>query len=151
MRELEVQLARIRNAGNIQLNYDMWDRWGAQHASAEEKVRMEAEFAAANRASDAAKVALQALVAQTRTEAPHEIAAWADAHRAYLTAFLEDCQAQGKADSTEAFVARQEITQWGEVAAGTRTFVDENVFYVTMHRERYQALFGIEPDTLASV
>jgi hypothetical protein len=31
------------------------------------------------------------------------------------------------------------------VRAGTRAFVDENVFYVTLDAERYRRLFGIDP------
>jgi len=91
VRELETLLAKIQNAGMMQLNYDMWDQHGAEHATPEERARMDAALANATREQIAAKTALEALVAQTRGEAPAELAAWADAHDAYLAAFLEDC------------------------------------------------------------
>src|SRR5204863_4656654 len=90
MRSLETLLAKIRDAGNTSLNYDMWDRWGRQHATAEQVAEMEAAFDAAGRERTEATAALEALVTATRAEAPHEIAAWADAHDAYLAAFLAD-------------------------------------------------------------
>lgn len=151
MRELEALLGKIRNAAMILLNHDGWDRWGSQHASPEEKARMEAEFAVASREHATAKSALEALVAATRVAHPVEIDAWADAHDAYLAAFIDDCSARGESDNTAAFVARGERTQWAEVRAGVRAFVDENVFYVTMNVERYQRLFGIDPGTLERV
>ena len=145
VRELEQLLAKIRNAGNIQLNYDMWDRHGREHASPEQRATMEADFANASRERDAAKTALEALVVATRAESPTEIVAWADAHDAYLAAFVADCLARGESGGTAAFVARRERAEWGEVRAGTRAFVDENVFYVTLDAERYRRLFGIDP------
>ena len=151
MRELEQLLAKIRNAGNIQLNYDMWDRHGREHASPEQRATMDADFANASRERDAAKTALEALVAATRVEAPAEIAAWADAHEAYLAAFVDDCAAQGESDGTAVFVASRERAEWGEVRAGSRAFVDENVFYVRLEVERYRRVFGIDPNTLETV
>jgi hypothetical protein len=35
--------------------------------------------------------------------------------------------------------------QWAEVRAGTRAFVDEDLYYVTENAERYRRLFGIDP------
>lgn len=151
MRELEQLLAKIRNAGMIQLNYDMWDRWGSAHASPEQRATMDAEVAEASQQQSAAKTALLALVAATRAEAPAEIAAWVGAHDAYLAAFLDDCIARGESDSTAASVATRERAGWGEVRAGTRAFVDENLYYVTMNAERYRRLFGIDPQTLERV
>ena len=144
-------LAKIRHAGNVQLNYDMWDQHGAQHATPEQRADMEAALATATRDQRAAKAALAALVTATRAEAPGELAAWADAHEAYLAAFLEDCAARGEADGTAAFVAAGERAAWAEVRAGTRAFVDENVYYVTEDAERYRRLFGIDPRTLQAV
>ena len=144
VRELEKLLAKIRNAGTISLNFDMWERWGEQHATPEQAEAMRAEFARATSDREAATAALEALVAKTRAEAPAEIAAWADAHDQYLAAFLEEC----KPDDTGAFVAKRERAEWAEVRSGTRTFVDENVFYVTDNPHRYRRLFGFDPRAL---
>jgi hypothetical protein len=151
VRALETLLARIRNAGMVQLNYDMWDQRGAEHASAEQRAAMEADLAGATREQVAATTELEALVAATRAEAPAEIAAWADAHDAYLAAFLEDRVARGESDGTAASVATRERAEWAEVRAGARVFVDENLFYVTDDAERYGRLFGIDPQTLERV
>jgi hypothetical protein len=148
MRELETLLARIRHAGMIELNHDMWDCWGSAHASPERRATMEADLADASRERIAAKTALEALVAATRAEAPAEIAAWADAKDAYLAAFLDDCVARGESDGTAASVATRERAEWAEVRAGTRTFVDENPCYVTENAERYRRMLGIDPQTL---
>lgn len=151
VRELETLLAKIRHAGMIQLNYDMWERWGSAHASPEQRATMNADFADALRGQTAAKTALGALVAATRAEAPAEIAAWADAHDAYLAAFLDDCVARGEPDGTAASVATRERAEWAEVRAGARAFVDENLYYVTMNEQRYRRSFGIDPQTLERV
>jgi hypothetical protein len=145
MLELEKLLVEIRHAGMIQLDYDMWDQHGREHATPEKIATMEADLAQANQARTAATIALEALVATTRTRAPGEITAWADAHDAYLAAFLADCVAKGEADGTAADVATRERSQWAEVRQGTRAFVDENLFYVTQDTERYRSLFGIDP------
>lgn len=145
VRELERLLATIRRAGGVQLDYDMWDRHGRQHASAEQCSAMDAEFANATREREKATSALEALVLATRAEAPTELTTWADAHDADLAAFLDDCAARGESESTAAFVARGEREHWAEVRAGKRAFVDENAFYVTMNAERYRRLFGIDP------
>lgn len=151
MRELERLLAKIRNAGMVQLNYEMWDARGSEHASPEQRATMEAGLVEASRDRDAAKTALEALVGATRSEAPDELSAWAAAHDAYLAAFLEDCAARGERDGTAASVATRERVEWAEVRDGARAFVDENLFYVTDHRERYRRLFGIDPNTLKNV
>lgn len=151
VRDLEQLLAKIRNADNIQLNYDMWDSHGRAHASAEQCATMEADLANASRERSEAKTALEALVAATRAEAPAEIAAWVDAHDAYLAAFVDDCATRGESDGTAASVAIQERAEWAEVRAGTRALVDENLFYVTLDAERYRRLFGIDPQTLEHV
>ncbi len=89
--------------------------------------------------------------AATRAEAPAEITAWADAHDAYLAAFLDDCVARGEPDGTAASVATRERAEWAEVRAGARAFVDENLYYVTMNEPRYRRAFGIDPQTLERV
>jgi len=151
LRELETLLARIRNAGMVQLNYDMWDQHGSQHASPEQRATMEAALAGSTREQAAAKAELEALVATTRAEAPGELAAWADAHDAYLAAFLQELVARGEPDGTAAFVATRERAEWAEVRAGARVFVDENLFYVTDDANRYRRLFGVDPKTLERV
>ena len=151
VRELETLLARIRNAGMVQLNYDMWDQRGSEHATPEQRATMEADLAGATRERVAAKTELEALVTATRAEAPAEIAAWADAHDAYLAGFLEDCLARGEPDGTGASVATRERAEWAEVRAGARVFVDENLFSVTDDTQRYRRLFGIDPQTLERV
>jgi hypothetical protein len=150
-RELETLLARLRKAGNVQLSYDMWERWGAQHATPAYRAEMEGAFAEANREHAAAKSALEALVAATWAEAPAEIAAWADAHQAYLAELLDQWAKQPESTGTQAFVATRERAEWAEVHAGTRVFVEENVFYVPTVRERHRCLFGVDPDTLEPV
>jgi hypothetical protein len=148
-RQLETLLARIRHAGMIQLNYDMWDQRGSAHASPEQRATMDADLAEASRQRIAAQTALEALVAATRADAPAEITLWADAKDAYLAAFLDDCLARGESDGTAASVATRERAEWAEVRAGTRAFVEENLYYVTENTERYRRLFGIDPQTLA--
>lgn len=151
MRKLETLLAKIREAGNTQLGYDMWDQHGREHASAEQCATMVSDFNEATRAMSAAKASLAALVAATRDDAPAELVAWADAHDAYLAAFLDDCASRGDSESTAAFVAIRERGAWAEVRAGTRGFVDEDLFYVTTNVDRYRRLFGIDPQTLDPV
>jgi hypothetical protein len=145
VRELETLLARIRHASTAQLNYDMWERWGSVHASPAERAAMEAELEESMRERAAAKLELEALVAATRADAPDEIGAWAGAHDAYLAAFLDDCAERSESDGIGASVAIRERAAWAEVRAGTRTFVDENPFYVTLNVDRYRRLFGIDP------
>jgi hypothetical protein len=150
-RELEKLLATIRRAGMVELNYDMWERWGSQHATPDERATMNADLRQASAERSAAKSALEAFAKVTRAEAPSEMAAWAEAHEAYLAAFLEDCAARGESSSTAAEVAIRERAEWAEVRAGTRAFVDENLHYVTEDADRYRRLFGIDPRTLDRV
>lgn len=151
MRELETLFAKIRNAGMMQLNYDMWDQHGSEHATPNQRAAMAADLEAATREQIAAKAALEALVARTRAEAPAEIAAWVDAHDAYLAAFLADCAARGEVDGTGAHVASQQRAAWAEVRRGTRVFADPELYYVTTNAERYRQLFGIDPQTLERI
>lgn len=144
VRALETLLARIRRAGGVLLNVDMWDRWGSANASDEEKARVAADSLAAQRERSEAEQALAALVARLRVEAPDALVAWADAHDAFLAAFIEGCP-EGSHASTARFVAGKEREAWAEVRSGKRAWVEENVFYVTIDRDRYRALFGIDP------
>jgi hypothetical protein len=148
VRALETLLARKRRSGNVLLNIDMWDRWGSAHASAEERARYGAEADAAHRERSEAVQGLDALVARLRVEAPDAIVAWADAHDAFLAAFvagLPDGGAPGSTASTARFVAEQERAAWAEVRRGERAWVDENVYYVSIDPDRYRAAFGIDP------
>lgn len=140
VRALETLLARLRRSAGVSLNADMWERWGAAHASDEEKARVAADAEAATRDRSEAARGLDALVARLRVEAPDAVAAWADAHDALLAAFLAGC-----ADSTGRFVAEKERAAWAEVRRGERAWVEENVFYVSIDPVRYRALFGIDP------
>jgi len=142
-------LARIRNAGRVLLNADAWDRWGRNGSSEEEAARVDAEATEASRNKNEATQRLIALVAETRQAASRELDAWVAAHDAYLAAFLDECATRGEAKGTAAFVANEERTAWAEVKAGSKPFVDENFYYVTMNVDRYRALFGIDPYTLA--
>lgn len=147
MRALETLLVRKRRSGSALLNIDMWDRWGSAHASDEERARYAAEADAAQRERSAAVQGLDALVARLRVEAPDAIVAWADAHDAFLAAFIEGCAegAPGSSASTARFVAEQERAAWAEVRSGARAWVDENVYYVSIDPDRYRAVFGIDP------
>lgn len=144
VRELERLLKTIRDAGSVLLNIDMWDRWGSQHASEEEKAQYAADGSAALSARERARQDLEKLVNRTRAEAPAEIEAWCDAHDKFLALFLDDCAKEGK-DDTAVFVAKEEREKWAQVRAGTLAFVDENVYYIPIDRDRYRELFGIDP------
>jgi hypothetical protein len=148
LRELETLYAQIRMAGMIELNVDMWEHGGAGSASPEHRAAMEAELAEASRQRAAAKQALEELVARTRTEAPAEVDAWALAHDAYLSLFLDDCARRGEADSVGASVAIRERAEWAEVRAGMRSFVEESLVHVPLDVHRYRRHFGIDPHTL---
>lgn len=137
---LETLLRTIRRAGAIMLDMEMFDRYGRAMASPEEVRQRDTDAARAIEDHRLATAELSALVERTRREAPEVLAAWADAHAALLTAFLAHAT-----DATALHVARQELGQWAEVRAGTRGFVEENVYYIAIDRERYRALFGIEP------
>lgn len=97
VRELEKLLGSIGDAGNMQLNYEMWEARGKEFATEEYRRMMETELAASVRTHRDATAALEALVARTRVEDPEALAAWVDAHDAYLAAFLDDCAEKAKA------------------------------------------------------
>jgi hypothetical protein len=151
MRALETLYAQIRHAGMIELHVDLWEHGGAASASPQQRAAMAAELAEASRQRLAARTALEELVTRTRAEAPADVAAWALAHHAYLSLFLHDCAERGESDSVGASVATRERAEWGEVRAGARAFVDENLAYVPIDAHRYRAHFGIDPRTLERV
>jgi len=151
MRELEQLLAQIRNAGMVALNIDLWEHGGRGSASPEHAAAMDAELAEATRQHQAATAALEELVARTRVEAPAELEAWALAHHAYLSMFIDDRANRGESEGIAVGVATREREQWLEVRGGTRAFVDENLAYVRMDAARYRSCFGIDPHTLERV
>lgn len=145
--ELETLLAKIRHANASLLDIDMWDRWGRQHSSAQEIAEREAHGDRCAAERTALRERLTALVAKLRAEQPEAVAAWADAHDAFLAAFVEESTRPDSPsrDSTALFVAKQEREGWAAVKRGELAFVDENCFYITIDRNRYRALFGIDP------
>jgi len=149
VRLLEGLTAKIRNAGMIQLNIDMWEQHGAQFASPEERARMAADLAEASRARERATAALEGLFPTVRAVAPAAVVAWVHAHDAFLAGYLEESVVKGESGGTGVFVATRERAEWAEVGAGTRILVNVDLFHVTSHPERYRSLFGIDQDTLA--
>ena len=147
VRALETHMAQLRACGAVMLGYDAWDRWGSSTATAEYRAYMEAEFADANDKSSSAEKALTALVEKLRAEVPSAVIAWADAHEAYLTAFIAECaqRPDDQTAQTAKSVAEGERAGWAEVRAGAKPFVQENPYYVTINAERFRALFGIDP------
>ncbi len=97
------------------------------------------------------KAAVEALVRTLRNEAPGEVELWADAHIAYLRAFIEDCIGRGEAELPAASVAKRECDEWAAVRAGTTAYVHESPNHVTPDHDRYARLFGIHYQTLESI
>jgi hypothetical protein len=135
---LERLLARKRQAGRELLDMDAYERWGAQHDSDEGRAQRAADAARSQTEYSLAVTELTALVERSRREA---IDRWAELHRQLLQQIID---APG-ADSTAVFVAKEEQEGWQAVQRGEKAFVDENVFYIQLDRERYAALFGIAP------
>jgi len=129
---LERLLVRRRRLGEVLLSADVYERWGdaADTAFEQRAVEAQAEHEAVTRE-------LEALAATTRTTNPAATHAWAEAHIEFLTAFI-----QTVVDDTAVFVAEQECEQWGEVAAGERFFVEENVYYIQPESALYERVFG---------
>jgi hypothetical protein len=144
VRALESILARKRRAGVDLLSFDGWDRWGRQSASPEQQTEMEAEATRATGERTRAVEELTALVDRLRRDAPDAIAEWADAHERFLREFI-DARRGDESQSTAVFVAEGEIAEWAAVKRGDKPFVEENVFYVTIDRQRYEELFGVSP------
>src|SRR5262245_53338551 len=143
VRALEALLAQKRRAGAELLSFDAWDRWGSQHATPEERASMEEAASRAHAERASATQELTVLVERLRREAPSAIAEWADAHDRFLGEFIERRRGDEKA-STAVFVAEGERGEWAAVKRGEKPFVEENVYYVTIDRERYLAIFGVE-------
>ncbi len=147
IRALETLLARKRRLGGQLLSFDGYDRWGAQHDTPENRAKMEAEAASAQAEHAAVVKELGELVARVRKEDAAAIDHWADLHCELLRAFEATCAGADESShaSTGAFVAKEEIEAWAAVKRGEKAFVEENVYYVAIDRERYVAAFGIEP------
>ncbi len=147
VRALEALLARKRRLGGELLSFDGYDRWGAQHDTPENRAKAEADAARARTEYDAIVKQLGELVVGLRTQDPRAIERWADLHCELLRAFEATCAGADESShaSTGAFVAKEEIEGWTAVKRGEKAFVDENVYYVAIDRERYVAAFGFEP------
>ena len=145
-RALETLLLRIRRANACLSNHDMWTDRAKEFATPDEIARMDADAAQATGALAACEPALVTLVATTRTDAPDELAAWVEAHDAYLVEFIADCSARGYAiDFPTAARA-----QWADVRAGMRAYVVDTggvTETVPVTMDRYRTLFGIDPTT----
>jgi hypothetical protein len=135
--ELEALAKRIREASNLLLNADMFDRWGPKD-DVEQREAIEREAAQAEASRRAAVEQIERRMTELRARDPRPLEAWADAHVELLDEYL----GRVAADTTEAFVARQEREQWLELRAGTRARVEQNIFYVRYDPALYLQLFG---------
>lgn len=136
---LERLLRRRRTLGGRLLNADMFDRWGPKEGP--EFEAMQTESAAATREHAEVSAALVARSAETFARDPEAVRSWAAAHIDLLESFIATYAAEPNF-STHVFVAREESALWREVAAGTRPFVDENVYYVRVDAAQAAAYFG---------
>jgi ribosomal protein S18 acetylase RimI-like enzyme len=137
--DLERRLFVLRGALEILLDFDMYDRYGAQHDSEEGRAEHAAVATRASHDHERVTRELSDLVARIRLEDTTKIARWAELHVAYLRSL------PFVADSTEAFVRDEECAAWSAVARGEQAFVKENVFYVKIDPARYAKIFGFEP------
>jgi hypothetical protein len=143
-RELETWLAKIMGAGSAQVNVEMWERYGEQHATDAERAEMRNAVADANREMEQATAVLEALVRKLREEDPLALEAWILAHEEYLDTLIDEYEAKG--DEDRLFDARRQREEWGEVRAGERAFINVN-HGVETRTELYRKLFGIDPRT----
>lgn len=139
VRDLERLLLGLRRACETLLDFDMYDRWGAQHDTDAGRAQHAAEAARAQKDYDRLARELEDLVVRVRRDDAKIIATWVDAHVTYLRSLAFD------ADSTEASVRDRECTEWAAVARGEAPFVKENVFYVKMDPALYERAFGFSP------
>ena len=141
--QLETLLAQKRRTAAELLYFDAYDRWGAQHDSAEGRADVERHTEAAMAERAAVVAALESLVAEMRRDRSALLTRWSQAHDALLARFVERCQRNSEADtSTAVFVANEERAQWSRVARGELPFVDENSYYVHIDPEDYASIFG---------
>lgn len=150
-RELEKLRIQIHHAEMIAANVSMWQDRAGSYSPPEEHAAMEAELAKATRQRAAAKTEFDALFARTREETPAEIEAWALAHEAILCLFLNDCAERGESDSMSTWSAARDVEAWGALRAGAATWVSERLSSISLGRDRFRSLFGIDPQTLEAV
>lgn len=137
---LEAMQRKRFELGNILLNLDMYERWG--HGS-DPAMNLELEKANAY-ATEAG--GLEKQITEKVKSLPMEIRKdWAAAHVKLLESFIAEKSADPKQNSTELFVAREEIDNWRKLAQGKIDYVSRNVFYVSYDREEYFSLFGFFP------
>jgi ribosomal protein S18 acetylase RimI-like enzyme len=139
LRDLERLVFALRDTLGILLNYDMYDRYGAQHDSDEGRAEHAAVATRAQRDHERLTRELSDLVARIRCDDAAKIVQWAELHVTYLRELPFD------ASSTEASVRDEECAAWSAVARGESAFVKENVFYVKIDPTRYAKIFGFEP------
>ncbi len=146
MSVLERWLSQIRIANAFLLDQDTWERWGRTHASEHEiDERMARERQMIDQRDNATRE-LKALVATLRASSPDEITAWADAHDELLAGFIERyAKLDPSSAATAVEVAKQEREEWQAVKRGEKELVDENTFFITIDRDHYKRLFGIDP------
>ena len=142
--ELESLRLRITNASGCLSSFEGWDRWGRSSSDAEQTKAMEDEATAARQDLTAATAEIEALVATLRAEAPHELAAWADAHDALLAGYLASDDARGPYAESAAKSAQHARAEWAEVKAGTRTFSEQGSYAETRDKARYRELLGVD-------
>jgi hypothetical protein len=140
--ELERLLVRRYAASATLLDVDMFDRWGAAHASEEQIAEMTRRATQAEAEYRETTTAIGASVRALRQEAPEIVATWADAHVQLLTELIA-ASGEDERASTTRFVADEERRAWGEVKAGTRDVVEENCFYVRVDPTRRRSLLGV--------
>jgi hypothetical protein len=132
---LEAEAKQIRAAGSMLLYADAFDRWGPKDGDEREAIERGAAEADASRR--AAIERLERLIVELRAHDPRPLEAWADAH----VELLDDYLTRVAADSTEAFVAREERGKWLELRAGGSR-VQQNTYYVRYDAALYQQIFG---------
>ena len=137
---LEAEAKQIRAAGSVLLYADAFDRWGPKDDSAQREA-IEREAAEAEASRRAAIERLERRIAELRDRDPRVLEAWADAH----IELLDDYLTRVTADSTEAFVAREERGKWLELRGGAGPRVEQNTYYVRYDAALYQQLFGFAP------
>lgn len=136
---LERLLARKKQLSSLAVSLDGYDRWG--HGSDEafaENARAELQEA------PGVVAALEAKITELERADPGVLVAWADAH----IELLHDYLTRVPEDSTEAFVAREELEKWAQVRDGKLRYVDENSVFVKPNAEVYERLFGLPPPAL---
>jgi len=147
VRELETLLGRMRAPKSMMANYDGWERHGRDQSSPGEADQMARDYDEARRVYDAAKSALEALVAKLRAEEPQSLEAWIVAHEAFLAWVIEN----DGPEKYRTWPAEQEIKEWAKVRAGTIAFAPDDIYYDLKQNDHYRAMFGIDMKTLAPV